>query len=219
VVVTAFEAYSEIKRRIIELRMAPGLSFQDDALALDLGVSRAELRAALTRLRGDELVERVAVSVYRVTPVTLKSAEDLLSLRELLECEAVAMAAGAKVDVYRAHELHRLCDATAQAGPSSLRANTAFHAGLARAGGSDTLANVLERVLAQLERLFNLGVPQGAFKDDTADEHRALLAAVLAGDAAEAACLARAHADGSRRMVLDTIAWRESLVADDPMLG
>lgn len=215
--------YTEVKRRIIELHMAPGLCFCPEALAQDMGSSTGEVRSALVRLRGDGLVVAEPDGGWRVAPVDLKSAEDLLALRELLEGEAVAAAARSGIDVFRAHELQRLCDATVGPhGPgsrSSLRADTSFHVALARTGGNDVLADVLERVLAQLERLFNVGVPAGAGAHDNLSEHQALLAAAVGGDEDGARRLALAHAERTRRMVLDTIAWREALVAGGPAGG
>ncbi|HZQ27332.1 MAG TPA: GntR family transcriptional regulator [Acidimicrobiales bacterium] len=218
----AAEVYGELKRRIIELAMAPGMPLCPEALAAELGASPADVRVAVTRLRGDGLVTATGADV-RVTPVDMKAAEDVLSLRDLLEGEAVATAARAGIDVFRAHELQRLCDATVHveggSTRSSRRANTVFHVALARTGGNDVLADVLERVLTQLERLFNLGVPAGACAEDTIYGHNALLAAAIAGDVDGARSLALGHAQRTRDMVLKTIAWREALVAGGATAG
>src|SRR5262249_37093509 len=86
-------AYKVITTRLIELKMPPGVTFTEAALASDLGISKTPVREALGRLRLEGLVEVAARSGYRVTPVTLKDAHDLFAVRLILETEAASLAA------------------------------------------------------------------------------------------------------------------------------
>lgn len=214
--ISAFQAYDEIRLDIVELRLTPGSLLDIDALCSHVGSTRAEVRAALGRLRREGLVTLVD-GVDHVSPVDVKSADDLLVLRELLEGGAIEAAAKAGVDRHQADALRRLCDGRA------LSDNTAFHVAMAGLAGNGLLVAELERTLTQLERLFNLGVPQGTFTKGTPGHHAELLDAVLAGDAPRARALAVAHAGVTRSLVLDTLAWRVSLVAhngaDAPAAG
>lgn len=202
------EAYVEIKRRILDLEMAPGTSFTEGALAADLGLSKTPIREALGRLRQERLVDAVARSGYQVVPVTLKDARGLLQVRGVLEAEAAALAAQQGVDIDALLQLDELCRQEYDPDdPDSIlgfvRANARLHVALARMGGNETLAAMLEDVLERLHRPFFFGLRHSPRDDQAAEEHLRLLDAVKAGDVPTARKLAAAHARGAQRMVID----------------
>lgn len=214
---SAAEAHADLKRRVLDLRLLPGWPLDGEELAMDLGVSRVAVREALEGLCRDRLVERDDAGAYRVTTVTVEGARDLLALRELVETEAVSLAAATRIDAGTAARLRQLSRATVEVDGDgnarcSIQANTAFHVALARAGGNRLLAEVLERTLAESERLFNMAVPPAAIGADTLMEHGALLDAVLAGEVEWARSICIEHASDSRRMVFDTLTWCAGLV-------
>ena len=204
------EAYVEIRRRIIELEMPPGSQFSEGELAADLGLSKTPIREALGRMRQEGLVEAVARSGYRVSPVTVKDARDLFALRSILEGEAAALAADRGADLQALRELDRLCKTSYDPKDQSsitafLRANTIFHVTLATLGGNERLATMLEQVLVQLERLFRLGLSFRSRANEMIHEHTELLSAVKAGDADAARKVAVGQASTSQLMVLEAL--------------
>ncbi|MDQ1436673.1 MAG: hypothetical protein QOK43_302 [Acidimicrobiaceae bacterium] len=206
----ATEAYEEIKRQIIELDLAPGALFTEADIASRLGLSKTPAREALARLNGEGLVHVVPRSGYRVAPVTLKMARDLFDLRCLLEADAVAAAASKPIDIDLLRELESLRSTTYRPADREsvrhfLKANTAFHIGLARAGGNGALADVLERVFNQLQRLFHLGVTLSSRADEVVHEHHEVLDAVMRGDPDRAREIARTQVATARRLVLDAL--------------
>lgn len=204
------EAYREIKRRIIELELLPGACFTEGEIAGAMGLSKTPAREALARLQAEGLVEVVARSGYRVAPVTIKLARELFDLRALLESEAAARAAGKAIDIEQLRELEALRSTTYNPSDKAsvrefLRANTAFHVSLARAGGNDTLADLLERVFDQLQRLFHVGLTLSSRADEVVHEHGEMLDAVMRGDAQLAREVTTAQVAASRKMVLDAL--------------
>jgi DNA-binding GntR family transcriptional regulator len=210
------QAYDAIKRRIIELELAPGAPFTEGELAAELGLSKTPVREALARLRQEGLVEAVARSGYRVTPVTVKQARDLFQLRTLLEGEAAAIAAERGADIGVLQQLEKLVTTSYDRKDRSsitkfLQANTRLHVSLAALGGNEALAGMLQQVLEQLERLFHLGLALRSRGDEMVHEHRELLAAVKAGDPDGARKVAIEQASASQLMVLDALLSSETI--------
>ncbi|MDQ1438101.1 MAG: hypothetical protein QOK43_1730 [Acidimicrobiaceae bacterium] len=214
----AADAYNIIKRRIIEMEMAPGAPFTEHKLAASLDLSKTPVREALVRLRQEGLVEATARSGYRVTPVTFKDARSLFQLRSLLEVEAAGMAAERGSDLDALLELEQLGRESYDASDREsvlrfIQHNTRFHVTLARLGGNRFLANVLEQVLEQLERLMLLGLGLRARGDEIVHEHQELLQAIKGGDADEARRVASSQATSSQLMML------EALLSSEPLLS
>ena len=213
-----YEAYTALKRRIIDLTLPPGAAFSEGEIALELGFSKTPVREALARLRQERLVEAVARSGYRVTPVTVKGAHDLFQLRALLEGEAAAIAAERGGDFDTLLELDRLCHASYDPADQSsisrfLEANTKFHVMVAEIGGNDALAMMLQQVLEQLERLFHLGLALTSRSDEMVHEHRELLTAVKAGDPEAARRAAMSQTGSSQLMVLNALLSSEAVLS------
>ncbi len=210
-------AYDAIKRRIIELKLAPGAAFTEGELAAALKFSKTPVREALVRLRQEGLVEAVARSGYRVAPVTVKHARDLLQVRALLEVEAAGAAAARATDLAGLSALEKLAGKTYRLGDRAevrrcLRDNTEFHVSLARIGGNEVLAVILRQVLEQLERLFHVGIRLGEPGEGLEHEHKALLAAVKAGDIERARKVAAEQAASSRLFVLNALLASDAIV-------
>jgi DNA-binding GntR family transcriptional regulator len=212
------EAYTAIKRRIIELTLPPGAPFSEGELAADLGFSKTPVREALARLRQERLVEAMPRSGYRVAPVTIRGARDLFHVRAVLESEAAALAAERGADLGTLDELERLCHTSYDPADRSsisrfLEANTRFHVMLATVGGNDSLALMLHQVLEQLERLFHLGLAISGRSEDMVHGHEELLEAVNSGAAEVARRTAMVQARISEDMVMDALLSSDSVTS------
>ena len=188
------------------------------ALSVQLGVSRSSLREALSALELAGRVEiRLGSGVYvrrgtgsRRPPWNGLSPFDVLRARRLIEAETAALAArnatGAQIrDMERAFT--RLA-ADMRADRTMSPADRDFHVRIAIAGGNSALALLVEYLWshwsqplnARIEELF---VTRGR-KRDNIGEHRAVLDAIRAGDAAGARRAMRRHLLNAerQRMVL-----------------
>jgi DNA-binding GntR family transcriptional regulator len=204
------QAYTAIKANIITLQLTPGELFTEAKLATQLEMSKTPVREALARLRLEGLVEVSPREGYRAAPITLKDARDLFALRLLLEEEAAALSATNLADQTQLLMLEALCKKSydprdMDSISAFLRANTQFHATVARGSGNARLADVLETVLDQMERLFHLGLALTSRSDEVVHEHEDLLKAILAGDPKTAREVAGAQIRSAQKMVLDAM--------------
>ena len=78
-----------LRAEILSGRLRPGSSLVETALAEQLHVSRAPIRAAIQILQNDGLVETVAYKGKRVKPLTAREVTETYSLRETFEIMAV----------------------------------------------------------------------------------------------------------------------------------
>src|SRR3954463_13121009 len=86
-------AYESLRDDILNWRIAPGTALSETELALRLGVSRTPLRAALTRLALEGLVDTSRGRTGVVTEMSADSVAGLFELREALEVHAARRAA------------------------------------------------------------------------------------------------------------------------------
>ncbi|MBL8382950.1 MAG: FadR family transcriptional regulator [Burkholderiales bacterium] len=191
-------------------------------LARSLAVSRSSLREALGALEmAGRIVIRVGSGAYvaparapragrpgRAGPAGEISPFDVLRTRRLVEAEAAALAARhatpAQVKAM-AGAFERLA-ADMRAGIVQSAADRAFHLAIAQASGNTALALVIERLWAESAqplstRMEELFVTRGRRRDNIG-EHRAVLEAIRAGDAAGARGAMRRHLANAERQRL-----------------
>jgi DNA-binding GntR family transcriptional regulator len=212
------EAYAAIKRRIICLALPPGVPFTEAQLAAELSLSKTPVREALARLQREGFVDVAARSGYSVAPVTLQDVRDLFALRILLEGEAACLAASTTPDPSQLRLLEEAARTSYDPDdPDSLahflRANTEFHAAVARVAKNERLVGVLEQVLDQMERVFHLGLSRTTGGGENVREHQALVKAILRGDCELARRTSVAHIRGSQSMVIDALLSSEALLS------
>jgi DNA-binding GntR family transcriptional regulator len=183
----AAEAYTILKRRIIRCEIAPGERLTEAQLVRDLGLGKTPIREALVRLIHDGLVRNMPRHGYEVTPITLADVEDLFRLRLIVEPAAMELAAGHVVGALR-DRMQQLCriESYSPGDPRSVeayrQANREFHILVARASGNRRLAEVIERIEEESDRLFTFGL---VFRDrgqTVRAGHQRILAALVAGD-------------------------------------
>ncbi|GAA4365906.1 GntR family transcriptional regulator [Paeniglutamicibacter cryotolerans] len=87
------KAYTELRRDIVEWRLAPGAVLGEVDQAERLGVSRTPLREALARLVSDGLAVQQRGRGVVVSDVSLEHIDHLFQLRRALEIEAARTAA------------------------------------------------------------------------------------------------------------------------------
>jgi DNA-binding GntR family transcriptional regulator len=183
----AGEAYAVLKGRIIRCELAPGERLTEARLVLELGLGKTPIREALVRLIHDGLIRNMPRHGYEVTPLTLADVEDLFRLRLILEPAAIGLAAG-RIDPALRTRLQALCRVESYAldDPRSVdayrRANHEFHVLVARASGSRRLADAIERLEEESDRVFNLGLRFRDRGETVRLDHERILGALVAGD-------------------------------------
>jgi DNA-binding GntR family transcriptional regulator len=183
---------------MLEGEFEPGMRLSVPDLARRLGVSRTPVREALFVLERDGLIvvrPRRGAVVFGGGRSDL---DELFELREALDGMAARLAAERMTDDERAQlasilEQH---DAALDASKvdEHVRLDVAFHEHLRSACRNERIAEALLRLQDQMAMVIRLSASTpGAMGEGVRTDHRAILDAVLSGDATKAERAARAH--------------------------
>jgi DNA-binding GntR family transcriptional regulator len=193
--------YEQVKADIFEFRLLPGARFSENELAARSDVSRTPVREALLRLAREGFVDVHPKSGWSVRALDFERFEHLYDLRVILELAAVrklcASDPGDALAELRKHWLvpvrQRLRD-----WKSVARIDEAFHATLVAAARNPELARVHADVTERIRIVRHLDFTQPERVQFTYDEHGAILKAVLARKAQQAALLLKSHIEQSK---------------------
>jgi DNA-binding GntR family transcriptional regulator len=172
--------YQDVRERILSGRLAPGQPVRQDALALDLGVSKIPLREALTRLEQDGLVTANPRRGYEVKSMTAGEAEEIFDLRLSVEPAAAALAARNADDADRAAVRAALeaLDAELDAdGPNVSALNRAFHLAMVAPARRPLTTALVDRLHTLAERYVRAHLQPEGRSSRARREHADLLSA------------------------------------------
>ena len=192
----ADEAYRVIRAAILDGELAPGSAIDKPALCARLGLSRFPVGAALSRLAFEHLVDVQPQRGTFVARIAAGETRELMHVRRGIEAELAALAA-VSLTAEQADGLARTLRYATVAAAAEDRADfhrldLLFHAQIASALGFSYAASVLDGVRARIDRVRRLMLPLQGRLTGTLDEHRAIHAAIAAGDA-DAARAAMSH--------------------------
>jgi DNA-binding GntR family transcriptional regulator len=200
-------AYREIRRRILDNAWPPGHQALEQALALELGMSRTPVREALIRLQNEGLVEVVPRHGMRVLPVSgadMKEIYEILTSLEATAAELVAQRRPAASELAPLERASRDMDRALKKDDLDAwaEADERYHRHLVELCGNRKLAAVVFNYWdrAHRARMFTLRLRPKPV--DSTREHRAVVEAISRGDAVAARDLHRAHRErGSRELL------------------
>jgi len=197
--------YAALRRRIRELTLPPGAPLRKEEIALELGVSRAPVSDAITRLAEEGLVDVFPQHGSFVAAIRGQDVREALFIRTALETEAMRQLA-ARSDAKIVREL----DDNINAQASALRAgdlvrfydlDEALHAVIFTGIEKPRSLRLLDAARAPLDRVRRLALPEEGRPEQTLAEHRALVDAIRSGDAEYAASAMRAHLSAVGRAI------------------
>ncbi|WP_460363699.1 GntR family transcriptional regulator [Actinocorallia lasiicapitis] len=193
-------AYATLKRRIVEVRLAPGDRLVERDLAAELNVSRIPLREALRMLAAEGLVLIVPGKGALVAPFTPADVKNLFDVREVLESLAARLAA-ANAAPDRLEPLSaRLAEAREATKEGDVQriasANAAFHAAIIGLADNPLLSGIMGPLAARTEWLFRLTAERDPAEQCT--EHEELYQLIASGNESAAAACAFAHIAAGR---------------------
>ncbi len=193
----ADRVYGALRRRIRELSLRPGAALRKEEIALELGVSRAPVSEAISRLAEEGLIDVFPQHGSFVALIRAADVRESLFVRTALEVEAMrrlAPAADAAV--------LGVLDANLAAQAKALAANNleefydldeALHAAIFGAIEKPRALRMLEAARAPLDRVRRLALPEAGRPEQTLAEHRVLVDAIRTRDGEYAAAAMRAH--------------------------
>jgi len=197
--------YENLRTDILMCRLAPGDDMREQELAERYAVSRQPVREALLRLAREHLVTVQPRQGYRVNPISLSDARDLLRFRLALEPACVAEAIeNASEAVLTALDEYRRFSGDHEA---FIAYNRAFHSALAHASGNRRMAAALCDLIGQADRLVRVSVANVRHHDPAplVAEHVALIEAMQRRDARAAARIIKAHIAQTEKRVLPAL--------------
>lgn len=214
---------ADLRTRIVDGMIQPGEKLpSENTLISDFGVSRTVVRAALTRLQAEGLVETErGRGSFALTPPTdvpnavaggrpVATTEDrlqLLAFRMGVESEAAALAAQNRTD-RQLRAVSAALDAFTESADHpahAMKSDFEFHRAVAAASGnpyySDCLAALGQTMIAMPRTRLMTGAEQYARDhfEQVVLEHRSIRDAIADGDQAAAAAAMRSHLANSRR--------------------
>ncbi len=224
--------YTELRDRILNMRLSPGEELAEPELVREFGVSRTPVREALIRLDSEGLVVLLPNLRARVAPL------DLANTRELLEATEICLRVTTRWAAFRRSdrdlaEMRRHARAFAQAAKrldftSIGESNLAFHCAIAQASGNRHFTRLLTTLLSSALRLAQLAttqLPPGyesheEYLASVVEEHTDLIELIAKRDPGGAEALARKHAADFRdRVMLYVSANLAGTVELDDVMG
>jgi DNA-binding GntR family transcriptional regulator len=190
-------AAATLRTAILDGELRPGQRINQEAWAERAQVSMIPVREALGALAGEGLVTYRPRRGYAVTELDLEELEEVYRLRRVLETDALRRGAGRATpdDLQALEDDADACRAAAAAGDvaGQLGANRRFHDRLHALAGSRPVTRLLGLLWDSTEayRALYYVLPGEAEEADRA--HRAIVAALAAGEVDEVVRLQDAH--------------------------
>ena len=204
------QAYEQIKRRVLANELPPGTQVLEQQLADDLGMSRTPVREAAMRLAREGLVEVRPRHGIRILPI---SAGDMREIYEILTALESAAAETCARRGLTDGEMERLTDAV-EAMDRALAvddldawadADETFHRALTDLGGNRRLQALVNTIWDQAHRARMVTLRLRPKPVGSNDAHRALIAAIIAGDTDAARRVHRQHRQESGDLLVEIL--------------
>src|ERR1700759_2891269 len=197
--------YESLRSDILTCRLAPGDDMREQELAERYAGSRQPVREALLRLEREHLVTVQPRQGYRVNPISLSDARDLLRFRLALEPACVDEAIGNSGDVtLKALDKFRRFSGNHD---DFIAYNRGLNAAPAHASGNRRVASSLGDLIGQADRLVRVSVAnlKGHDPKKLVAEHGALIEAMQTRDSRTAARIIKAHIGATEKRVLPAL--------------
>lgn len=209
----AEQVYQYLRTEILNERFAPGSELSEVAIAEQLGISRGPVREAMGRLRAEGLVEVRPRRGAVVASLTRTEFLEAYQVRIALEVSAIrnGVPNSTPEAIAAIESLMSAMEERAKADDEDafFDLNRKLHRAFCELAGNETLLGIYDRLTARMVRYSHRSATlRGDLVSSTA-EHKAILKAVQAGDADEAARLMEEHINIPLRRVseLDDSEW------------
>lgn len=197
------EVAERLRQRIFAHELAPGDWIDEQDLANQYGISRTPLREALKVLASEGLVNLIPRRGCYVTEISEQDLDDIFPLLAILEgrCAYEATQKASALDLKRLEAIHHGLEVHAAAGriKEFFETNQEFHAAIQELAANRWLTQMILdlRKVLKLTRLHSL-TAEGRLQQSQ-DEHRAILDAIVGRNAEAAELAMQAHLRAGRR--------------------
>ena len=202
--------YAHLVEAMIRFEFRPGERLNEGAIARDLGVSRTPVREALSKLVAAGFIDHEPGHGFFRRQLDPKEIFDLYELRQQIEVGAVRLAveratpqALAELDAFLARSMAATPDGSIDA---LVDLDERFHQGLVGLSGNGEMLRCLQGINARIR--FVRWVDMRGRRDVTQGEHRSILDAIAARDAATGCALMDKHVQRRLEQIVERV--RES---------
>jgi len=185
-----------LTRSIVEHSLQPGEKLVEQKLADQFGVSRTLIRQALFKLSQNRLVRMVPARGAFVSAPSVTEAQQVFAVRRILEAgmtrSFMRQATAKQIKALKAHIAEET--AAIQRGDVATRTTLLgnFHVRMAELMGNEVLASLLNDLISRCA-LITLMYQSSTDAEHSHDEHAQIVAAIEAGDEAQAIALMDDH--------------------------
>jgi DNA-binding GntR family transcriptional regulator len=198
-----------LRQAVVREELPAGMRLSQEQLARQLGVSRMPVRAAITELITEGLLEPRATGGVVVRPLSQKDLEDVYEVRQAIESQAVRHVSlhpspdglDHLQQVLREHR-----DAyTSYTAAQLLEADRAFHMAVLTSTGNEQFMKAVVPLWSVVERAMFRMLTMPGVADLAWDEHEKIAAAIAKGDADMAEHHLREHLKNAAANLGDVI--------------
>jgi DNA-binding GntR family transcriptional regulator len=190
------DVYETIRAAILDCTFLPGMALSEQAVSVELQVSRAPVRDAFRQLAVEGLLEAVPQRGTFVARLHRAKIADAIFVRESIECRAAALAAQAAPAQRR-----QLAEIVARQARASARKDYATHLAtdeelhhrILVLAGHPHAWPALRLARMGMNRIRHLAIPAVGSHRIAIDHHRLIVDAIAAGDGRAAAQAMRVH--------------------------
>ena len=178
--------YRRLKGLILDLTLQPLEVLRDTDVARQLGVSRTPVREALRKLEDEGLIESHRNQWTRVSAVKPQHLLEIYPVAQALHVTALRLAfehlGKEELEALR-HANAAMSAAIGRGHPAeALRADAAFHRVIVERAGNPMLTQLVTWLTERLQRIELAYFEEVESGSASAEEHRALIRAIRAGD-------------------------------------
>lgn len=199
----------ELRKAIVSGELSPRQPLRQDSIAHQLGVSRVPLREALKTLEAEGQVVYQPRRGYSVAELSLADLLEVYRLRELLESEAVTLAAGqfTETDFARITDAQRDVETAAEEGDllGMIAANRRFHFCLLEPARMPRLLRMVRTLWDATDAYRAVYYNSDDNRTRVREEHQKIMLAARERDATELVTQLTAHRQHAVDALRDTI--------------
>jgi DNA-binding GntR family transcriptional regulator len=212
------QVYENLKRRIIDCELVPGMPINEADFANELGVSKTPVREALRQLERDGFVENVPGRGSTISHLTPMDIREILEIREIIETGAakhVAQFQPHDEALMKKRAEHQQLLRDERGGEQLVHEWGEWedvHLSIVQALGNHTFLKMYEDLLDRIKRIrnhFGQRFTQRRFHE-IISEHLRILDAILEGDPDRAEQTVRQHLQNAGAFLMGlSVTWKE----------
>nr|WP_297275208.1 GntR family transcriptional regulator [uncultured Agathobaculum sp.] len=203
------QVYTILRKDICEGRFAPGARLQEIELSEALGVSRSPVREALRRLVSDGLLLTAPNKGTYVKEFTCQDIDEIFDMRVMLESYSISRSQN-NMTPERKQQLYDILQVLERSHAEDnleqyTRADEELHNAIVALGDNSLVNSTYARVRSMNQQFRVFSLSDRTRFDDSLQEHRSIIHALVHGDTAEADRINRVHLELACQCIKDQL--------------